>query len=187
MKLIETAIPDIYIIEPKVFEDPRGYFFESYNQKILSDRNINHVFIQDNESKSFKGVLRGLHYQLAPYAQTKLIRVIEGNILDVVVDIRKNSPTYGKHFSVELSGLNKRQLLVSKGFAHGFSVLSDIVIMNYKCDAFYQPDAERGILYNDPELNIDWQIDLDSAIISAKDKVNPVFSKAEMNFLYGKQ
>ncbi|MHC1705184.1 MAG: dTDP-4-dehydrorhamnose 3,5-epimerase [Tenuifilaceae bacterium] len=187
MRLIETTIPDLFVIEPKVFEDPRGYFFESYNLKVLSDNGINQVFIQDNESKSSKGVLRGLHYQLAPYAQTKLIRVIEGTILDVVVDIRKNSPTFGKHFTVELSGTNKRQLLVPKGFAHGFSVISDSVIVNYKCDALYQPEAERGILYNDPELSIDWQIDLDSAIVSAKDKVNPVFSKAEMNFLYGKQ
>lgn len=186
MKLVETTIPDLFIIEPRVFEDPRGYFFESYNAKVLSDNGINEVFIQDNESKSCKGVLRGLHYQLAPYAQTKLIRVIEGTILDVVVDIRKNSPTFGKSFTVELSGINKRQLLVPKGFAHGFSVLSETVIVNYKCDALYQPSAERGILYNDPNLKIDWQIDLETAIISSKDKVNPVFSKAEMNFLYGK-
>ena len=187
MKLIETPIPDLYIIEPKVFEDPRGYFFESYNHKVLSEKGFNQFFLQDNESKSCRGVLRGLHYQLAPYAQTKLIRVIEGTILDVVVDIRKNSPTYGQHFSVELTGTNKKQLLVPKGFAHGFSVISDTVIVNYKCDALYNPEAERGILYNDPELKIDWKIDLETAIISAKDKVNPVLSKAEINFLYGKQ
>jgi dTDP-4-dehydrorhamnose 3,5-epimerase len=186
MRLIETSIPDLFIIEPKVFGDSRGYFMESYNQKVLADNGINISFIQDNESKSNKNVLRGLHYQLAPYSQTKLIRVIEGTILDVVVDIRKGSPTFGKQFSIELSGENKLHLLVPKGFAHGFSVLSDSVVVNYKCDAFYQPDAERGILYNDPDLLIDWKIDLGIAIVSAKDKVNPVFSLAEMNFKYGK-
>ena len=186
MKLIETPIPDLFIIEPKVFEDSRGYFFESYNMKVLSENGINIPFIQDNESKSSKGVLRGMHYQLAPYAQTKLIRVITGSILDVVVDIRNGSPTFGKHFSIELSGDNKLQLLIPKGFAHGFSVLSEIVVVNYKCDAFYQPNAERGILYNDNDLNIDWRIDLEQAIVSAKDRVNPILSKAEMNFIYGK-
>jgi dTDP-4-dehydrorhamnose 3,5-epimerase len=187
MMLIETPIPDLFIVEPKVFEDTRGYFFESYSMKSLSEKGINISFIQDNESKSSKGVLRGLHYQLAPYAQTKLIRVISGSILDVVLDIRSGSPTFGHHFTLELSGENKLQLLIPRGFAHGFSVLTDTVIVNYKCDAFYQPNAERGILYNDPNLNIDWRIDLNTAIISAKDKVNPEFSKAEMNFIYGKQ
>lgn len=187
MKLVETTIPDLFIIEPKVFEDTRGYFLESYSAKSLSEKGIDITFIQDNESKSSRGVLRGLHYQLAPYAQTKLIRVISGGILDVVVDIRSGSPTFGKHFSIELSGENKFQLLIPKGFAHGFSVLTDTVVVNYKCDAFYQPNAERGILYNDPSLKIDWKIDLETAIVSAKDKVNPEFSKAEMNFIYGKQ
>lgn len=186
MKLIETPIPDLFVIEPKVFEDSRGYFLESYNMKALAEKGINITFIQDNESKSSKGVLRGLHYQLAPYAQTKLIRVISGKILDVVVDIREGSPTFGTHFSIELSGENKLQLLIPKGFAHGFSVLTDNVVVNYKCDAYYQPDSERGILYNDPDLNIDWKIDLETAIVSAKDKVNQVLSKAEMNFIYGK-
>jgi len=187
MRLIENSIPDLYTIEPTVFGDSRGYFFESYNQKVLQEKGITLTFIQDNESKSCRNVLRGLHYQLAPYAQTKLIRVIEGSILDVVVDIRRGSPTFRQHFSIELSGENKLQLLIPKGFAHGFSVLSESVIVNYKCDAFYYPDAERGILYNDPELSIDWRIDLESAIISAKDKVNQVFSNAEMNFVYGKE
>jgi dTDP-4-dehydrorhamnose 3,5-epimerase len=187
MRLIENHIHDLYTIEPTVFGDSRGYFFESYSQKVLEEKGIHLTFIQDNESKSCKNVLRGLHYQLAPYAQTKLIRVIEGSILDVVVDIRKGSPTFGNHFSIELSGENKLQLLIPKGFAHGFSVLSEFVIVNYKCDAFYQPNAERGILYNDPDLKIDWRIDLETAIVSAKDKVNPVFSKAEMNFIYGKE
>ncbi len=187
MKIIETVFPDLFILEPTVFGDSRGYFLESYNKKILEGKGINYTFIQDNESKSVKGVIRGLHYQLAPYTQTKLVRVIDGSILDVVIDIRKGSPTFGKHFSIELSGDNKKQLIIPKGFAHGFSVLSEFVIVNYKCDVFYQPDAERGILYNDPELDIDWKTNLDNALISAKDKVNPVFSKAEMNFLYGKE
>lgn len=187
MRLIETTIPDLYIVEPKVFEDSRGYFFENFSQRVFVENGIDISFVQDNESKSTKGVLRGLHYQLAPYAQTKLVRVISGSILDVVVDIRQGSPTFGKHFTLELSGENKLQLFIPKGFAHGFSVLSDEVIVNYKCDNFYQPEAERGILYNDPELNIDWKIDLEQAIVSAKDKVNPSFSKAEMNFIYGKQ
>lgn len=187
MQLIDTPIPDLFIIKPKVFEDTRGYFLESYNMKVLSEKGIDIPFIQDNESKSSKGVLRGLHYQLAPYAQTKLIRAVYGTILDVAVDIRKGSPTFGQHFSIELSGENKLQLLIPKGFAHGFSVLSETVVVNYKCDAFYQPDAERGILYNDPDLNIDWKIDLETAIVSAKDKVNQALSKAEINFMYGKQ
>jgi len=187
MKLIETPISDLFIVEPKVFEDSRGYFFESFSQRLFSDKGIDIDFVQDNESKSSKGVLRGLHYQLAPYAQTKLVRVVYGSVLDVAVDIRQGSPTFGKYFAIELSGENKLQLFIPKGFAHGFSVLSDEVILNYKCDNFYQPDAERGILYNDPELNIDWKIDLEQAIVSSKDKVNSVLSKAEMNFIYGKQ
>lgn len=187
MKLIETPIPDLFIVEPKVFEDSRGYFLESYSKKVFTEKGIDTNFMQDNESKSTKGVLRGLHYQLAPYAQSKLIRVIAGCILDVVLDIRKGSPTFGKHFTLELSGDNKQQLFIPKGFAHGFSVLSDEVIVNYKCDNFYQPEAERGILYNDPALNIDWKTNLEQAIVSAKDKVNPPFSKAEMNFIYGQQ
>lgn len=187
MKLIETTLPDLYIVEPKVFEDSRGYFFESYNSKVLLEHGISEVFVQDNESKSSKNVLRGLHYQLAPYAQTKLIRVISGSILDVVVDIRKGSPTFGQYFSIELSGDKKVQLFIPKGFAHGFSVLSDFAVVNYKCDVYYQPDAERGILYNDPALKIDWKIDLENAIVSSKDKVNPTLANAEMNFIYGKQ
>ncbi|RPH31540.1 MAG: dTDP-4-dehydrorhamnose 3,5-epimerase [Bacteroidales bacterium] len=187
MKLIETPIPDLFIVEPKVFEDSRGYFLESYSKKLFAENGIDSYFVQDNESKSTKGVLRGLHYQLAPYAQTKLIRVIHGRILDVVVDIRKGSPTFGKHFALELSGDNKQQLFIPKGFAHGFSVLSDYVIVNYKCDALYYPNSERGLLFNDPDLSIDWRIDLEQAIISAKDKVNPPLSKADINFIYGQR
>jgi dTDP-4-dehydrorhamnose 3,5-epimerase len=186
MQLIETGIPDLLIVVPRVFEDTRGYFLESYNQRAYQEKGIDTIFVQDNESKSCKGVLRGLHYQLAPYAQTKLIRVIEGTILDVAVDIRRNSPTFGKHFSIELSAERKQQLLVPKGFAHGFSVLSDTAIVIYKCDSFFNPQAERGIRYNDPALGIDWRIDPYSAIVSAKDRVHPTLAEAEINFIYGK-
>ena len=185
MKIIKTNIPDLLIIEPKVFEDERGYFFESYNQKDFIDNNVNIDFVQDNQSKSTYGVIRGLHYQLAPYAQSKLVRALRGSILDVAVDIRKGSPTYGKSFSIELSEENKRQLLIPKGFAHGFSVLSDYAVFSYKCDNLYEPSSERGINFLDKTLNIDWQIDMSKAIISTKDKVNPSFENAEINFIYG--
>ncbi len=184
MKIIHTPLPDLLIIEPGIFEDSRGYFFESFNHKTFAEKGIDINFVQDNESKSCRNVLRGLHYQLAPYAQTKLIRVITGEILDVALDIRKGSPTFGKHFAIELSSKNKLQLLIPKGFAHGFSVVSESAIVVYKCDNIYNAEAERGILYNDHELSIDWKINLETAIISAKDKVNPPLSKAEINFIY---
>lgn len=180
----KTSIPDLLVIKSKIFKDDRGYFFESFNQNQFNDNGIDINFIQDNESKSSYGVIRGLHYQLSPYAQTKLVRVIVGKILDVAVDIRKNSPTYGKYYSIELSDENKLQFLIPKGFAHGFSVLSDIAIVNYKCDEFYSPEAERGIMYNDPSLNIDWKIPIEQAIISAKDKVHPILNDANINFTY---
>ena len=182
MEVIKTAIPDLLIIRPKVFKDNRGYFFESYNESKYLDENLKFQFVQDNESLSGYGTIRGLHYQLAPYAQTKLVRVVKGRIYDVAVDIRKNSPTFGKWHGVELTEENKKQLLVPRGFAHGFSVLSKEAIVFYKCDNFYHPDSERGILYQDPKLNIDWKITPEDRIISAKDKVNPEFNKAEMNF-----
>ena len=185
MKVIKTDFPDLFIIEPKVFEDNRGYFFESFNSKAYQESGINITFVQDNESKSSYGVIRGLHYQLSPYAQTKLIRVVSGKILDVVVDIRQNSPKFGKYFSIELSFENKIQLLVPKGFAHGFAVLSDAATVFYKCDNYYKQEAERGICYNDPKLGIDWKIDIEKAIVSSKDKVHPDLINAEMNFLYG--
>ncbi|MGE0077951.1 MAG: dTDP-4-dehydrorhamnose 3,5-epimerase [Bacteroidales bacterium] len=185
MKVTKTDIPDLLIIEPKVFEDSRGYFFESFNLSKYKDLGIDITFIQDNESKSSFGVIRGLHYQLSPYSQTKLVRAVQGKILDVAVDIRQNSPTFGKHFSIELSTENKIQLLIPKGFAHGFSVLSETATVFYKCDNLYTPEAERGIQYNDPQLNIDWKINSEQAIISSKDKVYPEFSNAEMNFIYG--
>lgn len=185
MRIIKTEFPDLLIIEPKVFEDQRGYFFESYNSMKYQELGINLNFVQDNESKSSYGVIRGLHYQLQPYAQTKLVRVISGKILDVVVDIRQNSPTFGKHFSIELSSDNKTQLLVPKGFAHGFSVLSETAIVMYKCDEFFNPEAERGICYNDSTLEINWKIDPEKAIVSSKDKVHPELANAEINFIYG--
>lgn len=182
MEVIQTKIPGLLIIKPKVFEDSRGYFFESYNRKKLEDHELHYEFVQDNESLSTYGTIRGLHYQLAPHAQTKLIRVISGKILDVAVDIRKNSPTFGQWVSTELSEENKAQLLVPRGFAHGFSVLSKQAVVFYKCDNLYNPESERGINFRDPQLNIDWQIDPADTIISAKDKVLPEFVEAEMNF-----
>ncbi|MCK5823387.1 MAG: dTDP-4-dehydrorhamnose 3,5-epimerase [Bacteroidales bacterium] len=186
MNIIKTNIPDLLIIEPDVFKDERGYFFESYNKKKYTDAGINIDFVQDNQSQSSFGVIRGLHYQLAPYSQTKLVSVIEGEVFDVAVDIRKNSPTFGKWFGLILSEENKKQFFIPKGFAHGFSVLSDIAIFTYKCDNFYNKEAERSIMFNDSEINIDWKINSDNAIISLKDKINPTFDKAEMNFIYGK-
>lgn len=181
MLIKETSINDLLIIEPKVFSDPRGYFFESYNQKNFSAKGINIEFIQDNQSKSQKYVIRGLHYQLEPYAQTKLVRVLSGAILDVAVDLRKGSSTFGKWYSHELSAENNTQMLVPKGFAHGFSVLSKTAVVFYKCDEFYTPSSERGIRYNDNTLNIDWGIPEGKEIISAKDAILPEFKNAEYN------
>lgn len=182
MTFTKTGFPGLIIIEPTVFADSRGYFFESYNENNFIKEGIDIKFVQDNQSKSSYGVIRGLHYQLAPYAQTKLIRVLSGIILDVVVDIRKGSPTFGKSFSLELSALNNKQLLIPKGFAHGFSVLSDTAEVMYKCDAFYNKASEAGIAYDDKELNIDWKIPAQNAIISAKDKINPLFKDCKNNF-----
>lgn len=182
MKVSDTGLEGLIIIEPKVFEDERGYFFESYNALKLKENGIEIQFIQDNQSKSSYGVLRGLHYQLAPYAQTKLVRVLEGAIWDVAVDLRKSSSTYGKWFGMELSEKNKLQLLVPKGFAHGFSVISKEAVVMYKCDDYYNPQNERGIIYNDPFLAIDWKINPSEAILSPKDLRHPTFEKADKNF-----
>ncbi len=182
MKIIETSIPDLLIIEPDVFADQRGYFFEAYNEKKYQQAGMNYDFVQDNQSKSVYGVIRGLHYQLAPYAQTKLVRALEGEILDVAVDIRKGSPTFGHFEGVILSEENKRQLLIPRGFAHGFAVLSNSAVLFYKCDAFYNKQAERGIIYNDTSINIEWQIPPRKVILSGKDKKLPAFDAAEMNF-----
>jgi dTDP-4-dehydrorhamnose 3,5-epimerase len=167
MKINKTYIEDLLIIEPQLFKDERGFFYESYNKNKL-DKIIKTNFVQDNESKSKKGVIRGLHFQSPPYEQTKLVRCVSGKILDVVVDLRTNSKTYGKSFSIELSSKNNKQLLVPKGFAHGFQVLSEEAIINYKVDNFYNPKSDSGIIWNDKDLSIDWSIDI-KPILSVKD------------------
>lgn len=186
MPFIKTFIPDLLIFEPKVFEDARGYFFESYNANVFYAEGIDIKFVQDNQAKSSYGVIRGLHYQLAPYAQTKLVRVLSGTILDVAVDIRKGSPTYGQSFSMELSAENKKQLLVPKGFAHGYSVISETAEVMYKCDEFYNKQSEGGIAYNDPKLKIDWMIPADKALVSEKDIILPGINDCINNFEYNK-
>ena len=182
MKFIETKISDLIIIEPTVFGDSRGYFLESYNQKKFEEVVGITSFVQDNESKSSKGVIRGLHFQKPPYEQSKLVRCIEGEVLDVAVDIRKNSKTYGKHVTVLLSGENKFQLFVPRGFAHGFLVLSDNATIAYKVDNIYAPDHDAGIRWNDKELNIQWGLEDSEVIISGKDAELPFFSKFESPF-----
>ena len=180
MEIINTDIPDVKIISPKVFGDSRGYFFESWNSEQYAANGIDCNWVQDNESSSSYGVLRGLHYQLPPYTQAKLVRVIYGKVLDVAVDIRKNSPTFGKYAAVELSAENKYQLFVPRGFAHGFVVLSDEAVCAYKCDNTYMPSHERGIAFNDPAIGIDWKVGLDKYILSEKDSRNPLFADAEL-------
>ncbi len=184
MQFITTDIPGLIVVEPKVFEDSRGYFYESYNENKFRENGIAIRWVQDNQSRSTYGVLRGLHYQLEPKAQSKLVRVIEGEILDVAVDIRKGSPTFKKWFGIRLSAQNKKQLLLPKGFAHGFSVLSPTAIVFYKCDDFYAPETERGIRYDDCELGIDWELPSDQAILSNKDNILPLLKNAEMNFIF---
>ena len=167
MKINKTFIEDLLIIEPQLFKDDRGFFYESYNKNNL-DKVVNVVFVQDNVSKSYRGVIRGLHFQVPPFEQTKLVRCVSGKILDVAVDLRVNSKTYGKSFSVELSSENNKQLLVPKGFAHGFQVLSETAIVNYKVDQYYNPDSDSGIIWNDKDLSIDWNLGL-KPILSSKD------------------
>ena len=177
MKFIKTKILDLIIIEPSVFGDNRGYFLESFNKKKFEDALGNSSFVQDNESKSSKGVLRGLHFQKPPFEQAKLVRCVEGEVLDVVVDIRKNSKTYGKHLSILLSGENKRQLFVPRGFAHGFLVLSDSAIFSYKVDNYYAPEFDAGIRWNDKDLNVQWGVEDKIVKISEKDAELPFFSE----------
>ena len=184
MKITETTIPGLLIIEPRVFEDSRGYFFESFHKGKYSDTGIVNEFIQDNESKSVRGVVRGLHYQLAPFSQSKLVRVLLGSVYDVVVDLRKGSPTFGQWFGLELNETEKKQLFVPRGFAHGFSVLSETAIFSYKCDNIYNKESERSININDPNLSIDWQIGASEQIVSEKDQLAPFFDDAEMNFIF---
>ena len=169
MNIIKTSIEGVVIIEPRLFKDERGYFFESFNQREFEEKICKTTFVQDNESKSGYGVIRGLHYQKPPFAQSKLVRVIKGAVLDVAVDIRKGSPTFGQHVAVELTEENHRQFFIPSGFAHGFSVLSEEVIFQYKCDEFYHPEAEGAIAWNDAELGIDWKIPLEKVLVSEKD------------------
>ncbi len=179
----QTDIDGLWILKPRVFQDERGYFFESYNDRQLQNQGLHFTWVQDNQSKSGYGVIRGLHYQLEPFAQTKLVRVTSGKIFDVAVDLRKNSPSFGKWKGFILSADNFLQLLIPKGFAHGFSVLSEETIVFYKCDAYYHPVAERGIRYDDPGLQIDWQLTEEKITVSEKDQALPLLEKAEMNFL----
>ena len=180
MQFIQTSIPDVVIIEPKLWNDPRGYFFESYRDDLFQQHIGKIDWLQDNESYSTYGTLRGLHYQLAPHAQSKLVRVIQGKVLDVAVDIRQSSPTFGQHVAVELSADNKRQLFIPRGFAHGFVVLSETAIFQYKVDNYYNKDCDRGIAFNDPALGINWQIDLAQVQLSDKDSKQPVLNNAEV-------
>ncbi len=184
MPFIKTKFPGLLIFEPKVFEDERGYFYESYNEQTFREAGITYTFVQDNQARSAYGVIRGLHFQALPYAQTKLIRAIEGSILDVVVDIRKGSPTYGQSFSLELSLENKKQLLIPRGFAHGYAVLSSTAEVFYKCDALYHKPSEGGIFYKDLALKIDWRIPEDSVILSEKDKVLPLLEDTSTSFVF---
>lgn len=182
MTIEKTFIKDLIIINPIVFEDLRGFFFEVYNHNKFNENGIKYNFIQDNQSFSKRGVIRGLHYQNPPFAQTKLVRVLQGEIIDVAVDLRKDSVTYGKHFSILLSEENKKQLLIPHGFAHGFSVLSETAVVLYKCDQYYNKASEGGIRFDDPALNIDWDIDLKDAIVSEKDLILPYFNNCNSQF-----
>ncbi|MBZ4651449.1 MAG: dTDP-4-dehydrorhamnose 3,5-epimerase [Proteiniphilum sp.] len=174
MNVLKTNIEGVLIIEPRVFGDERGYFFESYSQREFEEKVCKTLFVQDNESKSVYGVMRGLHFQKPPFAQAKLVRVVKGRVLDVAVDIREGSPTYGQYVSTELTGENKRQLFIPRGFAHGFVVLSEEALFQYKCDNYYAPGYEGAIRWNDPKLGIDWKLPLEDIILSEKDKNNPL-------------
>lgn len=184
MEVIKTEIEGVVIIEPRLFKDERGYFFESFSEREFNTKVRTIRFVQDNESKSSYGVLRGLHFQKPPYAQSKLVRVIKGAVLDVAVDIRKGSPTFGQHVAVELTEDNHRQFFIPRGFAHGFSVLTPEVIFQYKCDNFYAPQSEGAIAWNDPDLHIDWHIPADKVILSEKDKHHPLLKDAPDLFDY---
>lgn len=184
MEVIKTDIEGPLIIEPKVFGDERGYFFESFSQREFDAKVGELRFVQDNESCSRRGVMRGLHFQMPPFTQAKLVRCVRGAVLDVAVDIRRGSPTYGKHVAVELTEDNHRQFFVPKGFAHGFSVLSDVAVFQYKCDEFYHPEADAGISILDESLGIDWRIPLEEAVLSEKDTRHPLLSGFESPFVY---
>lgn len=185
MDIIKTAIDGVVIIEPRLFKDERGYFFESFSQKEFEEKVCKTVFVQDNESKSSYGVLRGLHFQKPPFAQSKLVRVVRGAVLDVAVDIRKGSPTFGKHVAVELTAENHRQFFIPRGFAHGFSVLSQEVVFQYKCDNYYAPQSEGALAWDDPDLGINWRIHSDKVLLSLKDADHPILKEMVSPFCYG--
>jgi dTDP-4-dehydrorhamnose 3,5-epimerase len=185
--IIKTAIDGVVIIEPRLFKDERGYFFESFSQKEFEEKVCKTVFVQDNESKSSYGVLRGLHFQKPPFAQSKLVRVVRGAVLDVAVDIRKGSPTFGKHVAVELTAENHRQFFIPRGFAHGFSVLSQEVVFQYKCDNYYAPQSEGALAWDDPDLGIDWRIPAAEIVLSKKDKAHPRLKDADGLFDYSEK
>jgi dTDP-4-dehydrorhamnose 3,5-epimerase len=182
MKVTKTNIEGVVIIEPRIFDDARGYFFEAFSEREFAEQVCDCHFVQDNEAKSSFGVIRGLHFQLPPHAQSKLVRVISGRILDVAVDIRKSSPTFGKYVAVELSAENHRQIFIPKGFAHGYSVLSEEAIVAYKCDNYYAPESEGAITWNDADLAIDWQIPAEKVVLSEKDKHHPTLAECETLF-----
>lgn len=182
MEIVATEFKDLFVMQPKVLGDERGYFMESFSRRTLLNAGIDLSFVQDNQSSSRKGVLRGLHFQIAPYAQTKLVRVLSGSVLDVVVDLRRNEKTFGDHFSIELSSENKKQVLVPKGFAHGFITLSDHAEVFYKCDEYYHPEADRGILFSDPALAINWKVDAKEFILSERDNKHPVLRETNFEF-----
>lgn len=185
INVIKTDIEGVLIIEPKIFGDSRGYFYESYSQRDFEEKVAKVTFVQDNQSFSHYGVLRGMHFQKPPYAQSKLVRVIQGKVVDVAVDIREGSPTYGKYVSVELTGENHRQLFIPKGFAHGFVVLSETALFQYKCDEFYHPEAEGAIAWNDPDLAIEWPVMAEDIELSKKDKYHPLLNNFKSPFLFG--
>ena len=185
-EVIKTDIEGVFIIQPKVFGDSRGYFMESYSMRDFNEHVADINFVQDNESMSTYGVMRGLHFQRPPYAQSKLVRCVKGKVIDVAVDIRKGSPTYGKHVAVELSEDNHRQFFIPQGFAHGFAVLSNEAIVQYKCDNFYHPEADGGICITDQTLGIDWKIPLSEALLSEKDKMHPLLADFDSPFIYNK-
>ena len=182
MNIIPTPLSGVFIIEPRVFEDSRGYFFESWNKDMFEIAGLHYDFVQENESLSTYGTIRGLHFQKGEHAQAKLVRVLEGTVLDVAVDLRKGSPTYGEHVAVELSAENKRQLLIPRGFAHGFSVLSETAVFIYMCDNQYSKESEGGIRYDDPKLAIDWKVEKGKELLSEKDRALPLFAELEPCF-----
>ena len=184
MEVIKTEIEGVVIIEPRIFKDERGYFYESFSQREFEEKVCRTTFVQDNQSKSSYGVLRGLHFQKPPYSQSKLVRCIKGAVLDVAVDIRKGSPTFGKYVAVELTEDNHRQFFVPRGFAHGFAVLSDEAVFQYKCDNFYNKESEGAVAWNDPQLGIDWRVPADKIILSEKDKLSKSVAEAEYLFDY---